>query len=240
MPTDQEELDHYKIWEVLHGEADSKYDIIDQFHPKKALSVTLKELTWILNPVKKEIGKGKYDILHADRHLTGYRLETRENKPRVVKVTNQFHQKGVQWTLGPPKYLLVPAEKRLGGGTKPKEPKDPKINHFLCYEVTKAKALTLDVKLQDQFDKNVLGGRKENIYKLVPIYFGLPAKKGKEGSADSELHLAIYILLERPQIKISVGDQVGGGANLEIITNRYLAVPSYKQDLTTTTVSRRS
>jgi hypothetical protein len=202
------DVDHYKIWEILPREFQvGPVQIEDQFHPN-GLNVTLFEARWIANPVKKTVEENGQDtitpILQKDIHLIGYSARADQSKQRPVSVKNQFHD-WTDWGLGPPRYLLVPATKKDGGGTAPDElPPAKQADHYLCYEVgRRALSVLKEVRLQDQFDLAL--SQTEYFTELVPVYFGVPLKtkvplksgaKKENVLAHGDVHLAIYRLLE--------------------------------------------
>jgi hypothetical protein len=164
-------------------------------------------------------------------HFTGYKLvDDQIEDPRSVKFTNQLYAGDITWVVKNPSYLLLPAAKSEIAGTAPEHLEKVNIEHFLLYEVIKGdtwKNQTL--YLEDQFDRkrNIL----EEVYGLIPKFFGVPCQKNLEELQNNDDHLAIYLILEeKPQMKFSIRDQRAAETGLEVQTNRYLAVPSKKRE----------
>jgi hypothetical protein len=234
-------IDHFKIWQVERRETkfNTFLPLKDQFtdREKQKLAGCPVVLEWIANPVEKNGKK----ILHPEPHLTGWRMKFEPAKPPPpkghVEIHNQFtSEKGVNWFLGPPQFLLVPA----GKGYNPKEPpKDPgqakvKFDHYLCYEILKPVAVPLPkpVTLMDQFDQKL--DKPERIEKIVPRFLGVPVAKGSDSKIfQPDPHLAIYEIDPRTKIpagkiKITTNDQFGVNRDMAVIESLYLAVPSRK------------
>jgi hypothetical protein len=237
MPFDPETVvDHFKIWETEHEHLrkpspDLSVDVEDQFRKGDPLEVSVSIFQWIANPVKKNAGR----ILHEDLHLTGYSIYKKQGAPaepvRRVTIRNQFTpRKGADWLLGEPRFLLVPASKRLGGGDPPEEPKD-KLDHYLCYDVTEAEAAPENITLEDQFDKHL--NRVERINdSLAPKFLGVPTKKNTlKRQLQPDAHLAIYALPKQADEKITISsnDQFRIWRDWRVYRALYLAVPSTKE-----------
>ena len=90
----------------------------------------------------------------------------------------------------------------------------------------------MKVVLQDQFDVHL--NQTEEILELRAAYFGVPLTKKKNEDVTPnkdvrDVHLAIYRIMERMG-KISTKDQIRDvWPDLEVVSNRYLAVPSLKR-----------
>lgn len=123
----------------------------DQFRKTKA---TVIEPVTFFNPVEKTKWTGEHQkpvvskIIDKDHHLTGYRIETEEIKPRVVWVKNQFSPAWQKLEVRQPYLLLAPTQK-----IKPNLHNPPKrLDHYVCYEVT-GEPRDVRVALKDQFNK---------------------------------------------------------------------------------------
>jgi hypothetical protein len=236
VPDPETVVDHFKIWETAKRDSDwtSFLRLLDQFlrREERRLEGRPSQIEWIANPVEKN-GKSN---LHEELHLTGWKMRFQgDNKAPTgrVSIKDQFHKRDwVEWNLGKPQYLLVPAGKNIGS-EKPDDPGAKKIDHYLCYEVTKAKTVTKDITLKDQFD--IKFDRIEEITKLEPKFLGVPVRKGgSEKLVHEDVHLTIYALtpqftIPADDFKITTNDQFRVCTDLGVIKSLYLAVPALKK-----------
>ena len=266
-----EKINHFKIWEIKDGskpEKEASYSLFDQFHKGKGneLEGTPIKIEWLANPVEKVKRTGKTRDIHKIRpstaylHLTGWKMEFKApvRAPGKVQIRNQLTPKeGVEWTLGAPEYLLVPAAKNPLSKLdedKFKESYTDKIDHYLCY-TAQGDSVPCDLTLKDQIDvlyepepkgPQHVKGVRELISKLEPKFLGVPVQKQKNTEKDQpapdlpdgNTHLAIYELFSpkplpekrelKPPKQYATKDQFATLTS-SVWRSLYLAVPSTKE-----------
>ena len=96
--------------------------------------------------------------------------------------------------VGPPEYLLVPAEKKEQGSVFPDS-----LDHFKCYPVIEGTGTPVDsfVDLEDQFGYEYVEVKK-------PVYFCNPVSKNGEGIIDSLNHLVFYEITPREEYFLDI------------------------------------
>ncbi len=220
----QYNIDHYLVYKILNPTYSGlRADLQDQFGMNQ---VILWERDKFANPVAKthppELPDPE-DIIFPDEHLSWWRFEEPQPYQGEVLVSNQFGP-DQHLTLGPAEYLLVPAIKD-GIGTIT-------VNqHDVCYAVTEAQPIEIDVSLADQFGMRpaVVGTARylcNPVNKLGPI----PLEPSGPPMYPED-HLVCYDIDQVPVDEIrGVQDQVAAqGFLVELIRSDMLCLPSSKQ-----------
>jgi len=228
-------LDHYKFWNV-RPQGDKPLNIAVRLQgqfDKKPWNAIVQLPDYIGNPVEKRRGEKTTPIQNEKLHYLAYTITVAPKQPppphpALVWVFNQFNPKGIEWKLGDPKWLLVPADKKLDG--KPETP--PPGDHFVCYQAAGPKMQT-PMTLSDQFDR--IMQRREEIPDINPRYLCVPVSKEREGKPredirDPRTHLAIYEIKRTDfERRFWTNDQFGP-QQLDLGKSEYLylGVPSLK------------
>ena len=224
---EEEELDHFKVYEVDEVEVDFRVRLTDQFDdaPKEAHLVALK---YFANPTSKIHDNGaQVSIKDANRHLNWYAIVQEQREPlRTIRFINQFGQHSVD--IRNPRFLLVPTEKTSDEGSVFPE----SLDHYKCYEVVQVNSAPPPqvVTLGDQFVS------QQTVKVGQPRFFCLPVMKEREGGEvhdimNAEDHLAVYDITPKKHVLgIGVRDQFEDRA-LKVIRSVLLAVPTKKQDV---------
>ncbi len=216
-------IDHFKVWDVDDVPVSLSVTLKDQFDPPAlpAVSFNLDLIDHFSNAVDKNGG----GILDPNAHLVWYRIENPQKQPaRTLRIENQFGNKQYL-IIRTARYLLVPAEK-VGGGGAPGP-----LDHYKCYNVTRALAVNATVNLVDQFNTESVTVRKAK-------WFCNPVDKNGEGIINVEDHLVFYDIVPQTPFSTSVTavDQFGSHP-LNVTGSLYLGVPSKKFEVDVPAVS---
>lgn len=220
----EEQLDHFKFWQVDGGTFSEKMDLIGECD-KKAWTTEIGPALYLGNPVDKIHGKIHVPIVNDKLHYLAYAIgEHAEQPPRRVTFSNQFTDDvNVTWDLGQPVFLLVPAGKVFEG-----KPKIPPGDHFVCYAVVGAEAVKTNVSLQDQFD--FARQKREEIDVLIPRFYAVPVEKRRNERRPevpkNKTQLAIYeFQFDDFRTTVHTADQLARHT-LQVSLSQWLAVPS--------------
>jgi len=216
-------IDHFKVWDVDDVPVSLTVTLKDQFDPPAlpAASFNLDLIDHFSNAVDKNGG----GILDPNAHLVWYRIENPQKQPaRTLRIENQFGNKQYL-IIRTARYLLVPAEK-VGGGGAPGP-----LDHYKCYDVTRALPVNATVSLVDQFNT-------ENVTVRKATWFCNPVDKNGEGIINVEDHLVFYDIVPQTPFSTSITavDQFGSHP-LNVTGSLYLGVPSKKFEVDVPAVS---
>lgn len=172
--------------------------------------------------------KNEEKLYNPHAHLNCYALRASPIKPvrRTVWVANQFGEEQVI-QIREPIAVMVPARKRVKAANEwtPRT----ELDHYLVYQVVRAKTVDAVVKLSDQF-----GVRKTRVYH--PIAFAVPVSKRRPEHESKiinpEAHLTIYLIdkSEDMDVVLDTADQFYSYRLRKLGLGHLLAVPSKKLD----------
>lgn len=214
--------DHFKCYDVTDENLlpPAVVTLTDQFGTEQ--DVIVQVLTMFSNPVQKN----DEQIINPDNHLTWYEITGNPPQEREWLVSNQFGA-DQSWTVGVPKFLLVPAQK-----IEPFYHDPPSgLDHYKCYEATSGPTVGLEVTLIDQF-------HPELVTVLGPKVFCNPVEKLlPDGTSypiiDRATHLACYEIVPHEPFNLPVFaiDQFAPmGIPFTTLDNQLLCVPSTKKE----------
>jgi hypothetical protein len=163
--------------------------------------------------------KNAEGLRDKDAHLTWYTIESGAREPyRTVVVDNQF---GTQkYRIGPPRALLVPAQKERH------EPPG-RLDHFKVYPVVFGEFEPREVRLLNQFEREHHSVEVER-----PYGFAVPVeKRGERHHAEivnPDAHLMLYRITPHPSERESSARDQFGEYKMRIYRSVLLAVPTKK------------
>lgn len=205
-------IDHYMTYEAVGPLQEGPIRLLDQF---REITIDDAHLTKFATPVSKN-DEGICDPL---AHQSWWEF-SHPGPSWVVKAEDQF---GVhEWTVGQPRYLLLPALRDEGIG----DPL-PEYNHYICYEARGPNLNDYQVTLVDEFGEVVVAN-------LQGRYFCNPCEKETPQGivfpiVDPWAHMTVYFI-QNPvpyDIPVTMRDQFTEG-EIDLHQNKYLTVPALK------------
>ncbi len=219
--------DHYWVYDVIPGPVlpppAPPVRLTDQF---ETWDHQVLQLRHFANPVEKQHGPLISPITNPDLHYTWWEIEPHPFQRPGIAVDNQFGPQLLD--VFAPRFLLNPARKNQPGPPPPG-------NHYKCYECVGQPVLET-VYLRDQF------GQRTAVV-LEPQLLCNPTVKQLPGGVsypmlDPEQHLVCYRIDPMLWAYLPyVTDQFIQDFPLEIGPDRWLCVPSYKHEPTSTSSS---